>query len=171
MLVFGPYSAIPRDEDFIIYNLSSLTESIPRLPGLLVAPENISNIFNIEDKEFQERQFDIWYYEYLLNDVTACSSLMTILKSLYDGNKVYICIQEYSASDVISILNESFMKFIQSRYDIMYSIINTPEDYEYIPKDGCDFASVAGIMNFDKDLKEFMYNCVENQLMSTGKML
>ena len=158
MLVFGPYRSIPPDFGFVIFNLSSLTDSIPRMPGLLVNP-NIPNIAYQDDKELIEKNFDMWYSEYLLNDMTACSSLMHILNALYETGKVYICISEMSHDANLSIVNESFMKFISSRYDIKFSIINNPEDFDYIDKDGCDFASVEGIMNFDDDRNRFIMLC------------
>lgn len=157
MLVFGPYHAIPKDVNLVVYNLSSLTQAIPRLPGLMVD-------IRVYQGSSDERDFDIWYYDYVLQDPIACSSLMSILKSLYDGNNVYICIADYSSNDIISMINESFMKLIQTRYDIKYSIINEPEDFDYIPKDGCDFMSARGIITFDEDNRRYLQLCIEDQL-------
>ena len=162
MLVFGPYSAIP-DDNFKIFNLSSMNQAIERLPGLLMIP-NFDTRFNIPAE--YEYNFDLWYYDYVLNDPIACSSLMMILNTLYDGNKVYICISEYSADNGISMVNESFMKLIQVRYDIKYSIINERDDYYYLDKDGCDFMSINGIKNFDEDRKRFIQIYEENQIIS-----
>ena len=94
------------------------------MPGLLAIPNFGTSI--PQDPIGYEYQFDLWYYDYVLNDPTACSSLMLILNTLYDGEKVYICISDYSFDNGISMINESFMKLIQSRYDIKYSIINEP---------------------------------------------
>lgn len=159
MLIFGPYRCIPKDIPFIIFNLSSPVQEVPRLPGLLV---------DINSPIYDEKQFDLWYYEYVLNDPVACSSLMQILSSLYDGNNVYICIADYTSDYYISMMNESFMKILQQRYDIKYSIINDPEDYEYIDHDGCDFMSVYGISNFDEDRKRYMLLNVEENIERNG---
>lgn len=167
MLVFGPFRSAPKDGSFVIFNLSSSTQVIPRLPGLFIVP-NIQNANSLDEREQIEWNFDNWYYEYILNDPIACSSLMTILNSLYEGNNVYVCISEYSWDPIIAMVNESFMKIIQTRYDIKYSIINEPEDILYIPKDGCDFASVYGITNFDQDKNRFM-QLNEEQRISGGK--
>jgi len=168
MLIFGPYTAMPNDESFVIYNLSSLTQVVPRLPGLFVVP-NQPMCVNADDYErSEEKSFDMWYYDYVLNDTTACSSLMMILQSLYDGKDVYVCIADYVTDSFISVLNESFMKLIQARYDIKYSIINTAEDFYYINKDGCVFNSVNGIYNFDADRNRFMQLSEEQRIMSGG---
>ncbi len=93
---------------------------------------------------------------------------MIILNTLYEGEKVYICISEYSSDNTISMVNESFMKLIQTSYDIKYSIINEPEDYFYIQHDGCDFMSVQGITTFDEDRRRFLQVCEENKVVSGG---
>jgi hypothetical protein len=163
MLLFGPYRAIP-DDNFKVFNLSSQNQAIERLPGLLMIPNFGTSV--PQDPIGYEYQFDLWYYDYVLNDPIACSSLMLILNTLYDGQKVYICISDYSFDNGISMVNESFMKLIQTRYDIKYSIINEPDDYFYIDHDGCDFMSVQGIMTFDEDRKRFLQVCEENKILS-----
>lgn len=170
MLVFGPYRSMPKDESFVVFNLSSPTQVIPRLPGLFMIP-NVQAARTLEEREQMEWSFDSWYYEYLLNDPIACSSLMSILSALYDNKNVYICTAEYSGDNLISILNESFMKVLQTRYDIKYSIINEPEDIMYIPKDGCVFASVNGIMTFDQDKNRFMTLMEEQRVIGGGKFI
>lgn len=156
MLIFGPANTIPIDKEFCVFNLTSSIQSIPRLAGLVVNPGNI-----YIDGE-AEKSFDIWYYEYILNDMTACTSLMSVLDALYMNNNVYICISEYINDPFMSIINETFMKILQTRYGIKYSIINDPDDYNYIPKDGCDFMSVDGIMNFDKDRRRYQQLYLES---------
>lgn len=155
MLIFGPYRAIPKEDNFIIFNLTSLNQSIPRLQGLFVTP-NIPYLDNLELREQYEKDFDLWYMSYVLEDPIACSSLMAILNELYSNHNVYICISDYSSDPTISMINESFMKILQQRYDIEYSIINEPEDYYYIKKDGCAFQSIQGIQTFDMDRIDFL---------------
>ena len=159
MLIFGPFHAIPLHENFVVFNLSSPTESIPKLPGLFVLPD--SSIAS------DEKSFDIWYYNYLLENSVTCTSLMQILNALYETGKVYICIADYSVG-LISTLNESFMKFLQCRYGIKYSVINTISDYQYVPKDGCDFRSVSGILTFDEDRKRYFQLIEEYRLLNGG---
>ena len=171
MLVFGPFHAGPGvDQGFRMFNLSSPTEYIPKLPGLFVLPPDKKFYPSIEVAEQAEKTFDTWYYNYVLNDPQASMSLMMVLDALYEGNKVYVCIESYDGSrnDYISTLNESFMKIIQTRYDIKYSIINTRDDLNYIPQDGCDFMSVAGIQQFDEDKKRWMMLNVESQIINNS---
>jgi hypothetical protein len=159
MVIFGPVSAIPQDEDdIIVFNLTSASEMIPRLPGLIVRSS-----VRLDESD-AEKAFDMWYYDYVLNDMTACSSLMAILEAIYNNSIVYICITEYSSSPFMSIINECFMKILQTRYGIKYSIINTKEDYDYIDRSGCDFMTVSGIQNFDEDRRRFRQIVTESRL-------
>jgi hypothetical protein len=167
MIVFGPFRAIPRNIDFKVFNLSSLTQIVDKLPGL-IPPSNIA-MDNIEIDG--ERSFDMWYYDYVLNDPVACSSLMSILKALAEGNNIYICIYDYESDPYISMINEAFMKILQSRYELKYAIINDPSDIEYVDRDGCDFAGVNGIKNFDDDMKRYMeLSIAEGILHGRGMM-
>ena len=159
MLIFGPFHAIPPDENFRVFILSSSTEFIQKLPGLYILPDSMN--------DFDEKAFDIWYYNYLLETSVACTSLMQILNALYESGKVYICIADYSTGPV-STLNESFMKFLQCRYGIKYSVINEVSDYQYVPKDGCDFRSVDGILTFDEDRKRYFQLIEEYRLLNGG---
>ena len=169
MLIFGPYRSIPQDDSFVVYNLSSPTQAIPRLPGLFITPDQPLVQAGMDDGTF-EKAFDMWYYDYVLNDPTACSSLMTVLSSLYQGLHVYICIADNLSGGIINMINESFMKMIQARYGIKYSIINEPEDYLYVDRDGCDFMTVDGIQTFDADRKQFMQVSEEQRIMHGGSV-
>ena len=53
MLIFGPYNAIDYGYVEAIYNLSSLTQEVPRLPGIITA---------INGPIIDEKDFDMWYY-------------------------------------------------------------------------------------------------------------
>ena len=158
MLIFGPFTAVPLDDDKLqIFNLSSPTEIIQPSPGLLPSLSYLQY-------PMTEEEFDRWYYNYLLEYLPACQSLMEILTALYDCKHVYVCISDYSEG-FLNIINESFMKMIQSRYGIKYAIINTREDLEYNPKDGCDFRSVQGIKTFDDDRKRYLRLLTEQQII------
>ena len=169
MLIFGPYRAIPQDDSFVIYNLTSPTQAIPRLPGLFVTP-NQPIICDGNDDGMFEKSFDMWYYEYVLNDFTACTSMMAILSSLYNGDNVYVCISDTFSNGIVNMVNDSFMKMIQARYGIKYAIINEPEDYLYLNWDGCDFMTVDGIQTFDADRKQFIQITEEQRILGGGKI-
>lgn len=172
MLVFGPYRAIPKIEDgkLVVFNLSSPTQAVTRLPGLLVTPDQPIVASCMDDGTY-EKAFDVWYYNYVLNDPTACSSLMMVLNYLYQGYHVYICISDNFSAGVINMINESFMKILQTRYGIEYSIINEPEDFDYIKQDGCDFMSVNGIQTFDADRNQYMQLDVESHVARGDSMI
>ena len=166
MLVFGPYSAIPQNEEFVVYNLTSLTQFVPRLNGLIPKiPQNIIATMMTDQAEYT---FDVWYYDYVTSDPDAVSSILTVLGSLYNGQNVYICITEYSDA-FLNMINESFMKVLQTRYGIRYAIINNALDYEYLDHSGgCDFTTVDGIMQFDRDKMDYLAFIEENNIMRGG---
>ena len=61
MLVFGPFHAGPGvDQGFRMFNLSSPTEYIPKLPGLFVLPPDKKLYPSIEVAEQAEKAFDTW---------------------------------------------------------------------------------------------------------------
>ena len=167
MLVFGPYMAIPQDKEFVVYNLSSLTQQVPRLHGLIpILPQDL--LVRMSMPEQNEYAFDLWYYEYATNDHDAVSSILTVLGSLYEGKNVYVCIAEYSDS-FLNMINESFMKLLQTRYGIKYAIINNASDFDYIDQSGgCDFSTVEGILQFDRDKLDYMTLLEENNIMRGG---
>ena len=119
MLIFGPYNAIQYPYVQMVFNLSSLTQDIPRLPGLIPP---------INGLIIDEKDFDMWYYNYVLNNPEPFKSMMSILLSMYDGYITYVCIGEYIMDPYMSIINESFMKILQQRYGIKYSIVNEIND-------------------------------------------
>jgi hypothetical protein len=165
MIVFGPFKAIPRGIDFKVFNLTSLTQIVERLPGLVPSSDVPMQCIDLDG----ERSFDMWYYNYVTEDPIACSSLMSVLTAINEGNHVYICIYDYESDPYISMINEAFMKILQSRYELKYSIINDPSDADYISQDGCDFMGVNGVKNFDDDIKRFMeLNIAEDILHGRG---
>lgn len=150
MVIFGPYNIAPiGDDSFMIFNLSSPAMAVPRERGLLVTPP-----IEILDSPEAEKEFDKWYYNYVFSNEEAFSSLMSILYALKLEKNVYICTVTYDYG-LIDSINESFMKILQTRYGIKYSIVNSKEDFDYIDKDGCDFDSVRGIKTFDEDIARY----------------
>ena len=159
MLIFGPYNAIDYGYVEAIYNLSSLTQEVPRLPGLIPA---------INGPIIDEKDFDMWYYGYILNNPIPFRSMMAILMSVYQGAITYVCISDYMSDPYMSVINESFMKVIQQRYGIKYSIVNTLDDFEYIQKDGSDFDSNEGLKTFDEDRMEYLQMNMEEYISING---
>ena len=159
MLIFGPYNAIQYPYVQMVFNLSSLTQDIPRLPGLIPP---------INGHIVDEKDFDMWYYNYVLNNPEPFKSMMSILLSMYDGYITYVCIGEYIMDPYMSIINESFMKILQQRYGIKYSIVNEINDYDYIQKDGSDFDNNEGLQTFDEDRMEYLQMTMEEYISING---
>lgn len=159
MLIFGPYNAIQYPYVQMVFNLSSLTQDIPRLPGLIPP---------INGPIIDEKDFDMWYYNYVLNNPEPFKSMMSILLSMYDGYITYVCIGEYIMDSYMSIINESFMKILQQRYGIKYSIVNELGDYDYIQKDGSDFDNNEGLQTFDEDRMEYLQITMEEYISING---
>ena len=152
MLVFGPASCIPVEEkNFSIYNFSSLTQGVHRLPGMM--PLQIPQ--DVYENPSSEKVFDLWYYNYIMVNPVSFVSLMMIMLKIFDGKNVYVCISDYSSNKCISNMNESLMKMIQARYGITCNIVNTPEDFKYIKEKGCDFSGV-GLKNMTADQDRFV---------------
>lgn len=160
MLVFGPYRAIPQGQGFTVFNFTSMTQDVPRLPGLLI---------DFQTPIYDEYQFDLWYYNYILDNVLPFSSLMKIMISLYETGRVYVCINDYTSDYFTSLLNESLMKMIQQRYGVMCNVINNPEDIDYIQKDGPEFQTKEGIDAFDHDKEQYILNQTESGLLGISQ--
>lgn len=152
MLVFGPYRALPDPaEEYVIFNMTSFNEDIPRLPGLIVdLPEAVSQSDDVA------LAFDMWYYDYITSkNLVAFSSMMTILMALYNNGKVYVCISDYVDS-FLNTINESFIKILQQRYGLRCTRINVNEDWENLEQYGSDFTTYGGLDVFDDDRDKYI---------------
>jgi len=143
MLIFGDYNSLPKENDFVVFNLSSLVEGFETLS--LVPP--FIRQFN------DEKQFDIMYANYLISDDNAFFEMMKIVMSLYMGKDVYVLITRDGG--ILEILTESLQKFIQQRYGIISININCIEDLKYI-EDVSQF-TIQGLYNLDIDKERFSY--------------
>ena len=103
-----------------------------------------------------------------MNNSEPFKSMMSILLSIYDGYITYVCIGEYIMDPYMSIINESFMKILQQRYGIKYSIVNELNDYDYIQKDGSDFDNNEGLQTFDEDRMEYLQMTMEEYISING---
>ncbi len=145
MLIFGDHKCVgylsPHTK---IYNLTSLLEGFPRL-----------NILPYNLRYSDEKEFDLAYALYLLENNIAFYDMMRIIYNLYLGIDVYVMV---STDQFSEILTESLMKFIQQRYGYNSNRVNEPSDLEYLING--DF-SLLGIYNLDQDKDRFSYLIVE----------
>ena len=147
MLVFGGSELIPllTNEGFDIFNFTSLVMGLPKID---LVPEKDSFEY------YDEKSFDIQYANWIMNNDSKFIEFMKIVYPLYCGRNVFIVVNWYDNIEnyFYANLNESLMKFIQSRYGYNASIINTVEDYMeqnlYNLESGF---SIEGLMNIDMD--------------------
>ena len=128
----------------VVFNLSSTSNMGVRL--------NIVPPYTID--VFDERQFDIIYANYLLSNNDAFISYMQTVYNSYLGFNVFILVGTDSFGGRERI-TESFMKFLQQRYNIIpryvQSINDIPDYYEEEP------IYVDGLFNLDQDKERFIY--------------
>ena len=127
MLAFGPYGAMPDpSEGYAIFNITSFNEQLLRLPGIIVdLPEAVQYSDDVA------LAFDKWYYEYMVTNPVAFGSMMTILMTLYNESRVYVCISDYVDS-FINTINESFIKILQQRYGLRCVRVNVVQTLRHI---------------------------------------
>lgn len=152
MLVAGSYALVDKikEENFIIFNLSSYLEGYQRLR--LQPPMSVYNP--------EEQIFDVNYANFLLNDNNAFHDLMQIILNLYDGKRIYII---YNIDDEYNdLIAESLLKFIQQRYGYNYCIVQSYEDLDFIISNNTiSNFTINGIYNLDLDKKRYIENNIK----------
>lgn len=150
------------NNDFKIYNFSSLKEV--GIPLYVIPPNNLCAI--------NEYDFDCKYAQYIMMNDQIFYNMMCMLMDLYNGQDVFMLIaDEYDSffdNNVSSwniILVESFLKFIQQRYGINATLIESEEDLNTM--EFTEFSDF-GIMNFDEDKERWSYITELNRINSGG---
>ena len=160
---YGNSKVLNLVQDFKIYNFSSLMEI--GIPMNLLPPNNLGAI--------NEYDFDCKYMQYIMMNDYTFGSMMSMMMDIYNNNDVFILIADENDSffnpDVASwntILIESFLKFIQQRYGMNATLIESEEDINCM-----EFAEFSdyGIMNFDEDKERFTYMIESIRIMNGGK--
>lgn len=128
----------------IVFNLSSVSDMGVRLN---IMPPYLMNVFD-------GRQFDMSYANFLLNNNNAFASYMQIIYNNYLGFNVFIIVGTDSMGGRQRI-TESFMKFIQQRYDIIPRYVQSFDDIpDYYEEDDIH---VNGLFNLDADKEKYIY--------------
>lgn len=144
MLFYGSFKCTNIPQNTIVYNLTSLNESLPRL-RLLVPPGNVGYL--------DSRDFDIAYMNYIFNNNNVFIEFFQIIYNLYMGNDVYITIID--GIDWSENLIESLLKLIQQRYGYNAYRIEYYADYQEAIKHHSDFDPGYGLMNLDMDKQRY----------------
>ena len=150
MLLYGTIENLNTPDNCIIYNFSSLNEKYTRLN--LYPPKELGNKYDFN--------FDLNYAAYILNNDNIFFDLMMIIYNLYQGNNVYLLID-----DDLSGLKDSLLKFIKQRYGYNATRINTLEDLIY--SENTDF-SKEGLLNLDIDKERLSYMLESERLKNGG---
>ena len=152
MLLLGRIGNLATTERTKILNFNSLNERYPRLhlmPPLDLGPKS-------------EYDFDMKYAAYLLNDPDAFIDLMQIMYPLYQGDDVFLLVDD---GPVMEMIVESFQKFIQQRYGYNSAYITCLEDL--LNADDGDFSEL-GTLNMHDDRERLSYMLESSRLAAGG---
>lgn len=142
----------------VVYNLTSMREGMTNL-RLLIPPNIIGR--------FTDREFDIAYADYIMNNDNIFCEFFQIIYNLYIGNDVFILASEEDWSENIL---ESLLKLIQQRYGYNSVRIDSDDDYIFAANNmSFGFAPGYGLYNLDQDKERFSY-LMENARLQTGKL-
>lgn len=140
MLFYGSCKCMTIPQNVIVFNITSLNESIPKLK-LLTPPGNIGYL--------DGRDFDIAYYNYIFSYDNVFFEFFQIIYNLYIGNDVYLAMID--GIDWSENLMESLLKVIQQRYGYNAYRIEYPQDYQNALNHRSDFDPTFGLVNLDAD--------------------
>lgn len=149
--------------NFKIYNFNSLKEY--GIPMNLFPPNNLGAI--------SEYDFDCKYANYIMTNDIIFMNLMNLIMDLYLGLNIFILVQyddgsffDNNNSAWNTMLIESFFKFIQQRYGINATWINSPED---IASANETSFSDYGLINLDEDKERASYIGEYQRIIAGGK--
>lgn len=147
-LMFGSRNPMDFDIKFndhgIILNLSTLRENFIKL-NMLIPPREIGYTY--------DREFDIKYANYILENDMAFSEFFLIIYNLYIGKDVYVMSAD---EDWTENIIESLLKLIQQRYGINAVLVESDEDYIYAQNHSTvSFSNGPALYNLDTDKNRF----------------
>lgn len=148
MLLVGDVRCLPDAlEKFVVLNLSSLVEGIPKvhLVPSFSAPYN------------NDKEFDVAFANYIFSNDNVFIEFMKIIFPLYMGNDVFLLVSRNE--NTYDIITESICKLIQQRYGYNYQLLNCKEDINYY--DDSDF-SIYGLSTLDLDKERMTYLTVQS---------
>lgn len=151
MLLLGKIQNLATTEKTKVLNFNSLNERYPRLH--LMPPMNLGSK--------NEYDFDMKYAYYILNNPDAFIDLMQIMYPLYQGQDVFLLVDD---GPIMEMIVESFQKFIQQRYGYNSAYITCLDDL--LNADDGDFSEL-GTMNMHDDRERLSY-MLESQRLGKG---
>lgn len=135
-----------------VYNIGSMfmMDGIEVLKNLTPS----TNRLVVSGMFLDDRQFDIEYANYLVNNDNAFFDMMKIMYNIYQGYDIF-CIADLK-DEYTELLIESILKFIQQRYGFNGQMIGDVEDFD-LTEDST--FTVHGIYNFDMDKERMVMMC------------
>lgn len=151
MIIFGNIKCLRYvefalgDKKVFKFNLSSTLEEGDRLFKLI--PPFTVNEYN------DEKEFDINYANYILNNDAAFVDMMKIVYLQYEHNNDAVMYVLVDFDDIRDTITESLIKLIQQRYGINSSIVKEYEDFDTLEDSDFD---INGIFNLDQDKERYV---------------
>ncbi len=144
MLSYGNSSCLSF-VDGRIFNISGMIEGYENIQ-CLIPPNQIGRL--------TDRDFDIAYVNWILNNDVVFVQFFRVIQALYGGEDVFIIIDD---ADWSENLIESFMKVIQQRYGYNGFHVKTFEDYMFA-KNNIEFGFDDRLLiNLDQDKERYAY--------------
>lgn len=130
-----------------IYNINSYREDIARFP--ILPPIDRSMYKN------SNRDFDVWYAEWIFNNDNVFYIFFSIIMDLYNNIDVFLLID--TEADWSENIIESLLKLIQQRYGYNGILIEDFETYIYAQNNlVSSFDSSYGLYNLDSDKDRYI---------------
>lgn len=144
----------------VVYNLSTMKEGFNNL-RLLIPPNSIGR--------FTDRDFDIAYANYIIQNDNVFCEFFQIIYNLYLGIDVLILSAE---DDWCENILESLLKLIQQQYGYNAVQIDSDEDYIYAKNNMItDFAPFGyTLYNLDQDKERFSYLIEQFRINNNGRL-
>lgn len=152
MIVFGSMDVLRNAECYIsrttsfnkIYNFNTLLENVPQLNYL-------NPYWNYPMVSTIDKEFDMWYVNYLGTTQMAFKQFMDIMRDAYNGDNVWILV-DFSSEGSANI-TETLIKYILDIYGYVCNVVHTVDDL-YNLVEGT--FSAIGIQTFDANMEAYI---------------
>ena len=148
MLMYGPSRCLQYIDtsSFKVLNLTGMIEGFDSIQAL-IPPQTLG--------KFSTYEFDVNYYNYIMENDGVFILFFRIIQFLYSGKDVYIISDE---QEWCESLIESLLKIIQQRYGYNAYPVSSDEDVLYaLQRDESYFNSSYGLANLDVDKTRYQY--------------
>lgn len=127
-----------------LYNFNTLLENVPQLNYL-------NPYWNYPMVSTIDKEFDMWYVNYLGTTQMAFKQFMDIMRDAYNGDNVWILV-DFSSEGSANI-TETLIKYILDIYGYVCNVVHTVDDL-YNLVEGT--FSAIGIQTFDANMEAYI---------------